>query len=200
MAPPARPINVHFEKTGGSMTYVAEDKSATAHLMQAIGDHIGFTAPEQKTLRYKFLGVPPLTPEQFVENDIRGLIRLSPLFPVEVIQLGVSRIEHLPTASHKTKTRDADDYDGGKQGGGRVKSGRSWRDVVKGRGKALRMIGGEVGEVGEAGEGAPPIKAVPVGEGGGGGVPIKAEPVGEGGGGRKFIKAEDEDDRGRGRG
>ncbi|KAJ3278470.1 hypothetical protein HK104_002313 [Borealophlyctis nickersoniae] len=190
MAPPPRTVKVHFQRSGATMTYSADDQSTTAHLMQAIADHIGFSAVEQqKTLRYRFLSIPPLTPQQFVECDIRGLIRLSPLFPVEVLQQEVSRIEHLATASHKTKTRDADADadDGGKQGGGRVKSGRmSWRDLAR-RGKKtwkLIQVGGEAGKVGE---GAPPIKVEPgVGGGGGGGVPIKVEPgVGGGGGGQR---------------
>ncbi|KAJ3272656.1 hypothetical protein HK104_004427 [Borealophlyctis nickersoniae] len=113
--------------------------------MQAIADPIGLTAPEQKTLRYKFLGVPPLTPEQFVENDI-----------LEVIQLGVSRIEHLPTASHKTKTRDEvldvpriehlPDDDGGKRGGSEVgEGGKGERVSIKTEDDDGGKRGGRVG-------------------------------------------------------
>ncbi|KAJ3251423.1 hypothetical protein HK104_007371 [Borealophlyctis nickersoniae] len=131
------------------MEYQLSDNSTCTHLMQAVQEHVG--AQTQEFLRYKFLGVPPLTAMEFLNVDIRALLVLSNHgWQVKVTQLDPPRIEALPTASHKKKHRDnyLDKGSKGKDGERRVwKWGGGRLELIEEGGK---VEGGKVEQGEEA--------------------------------------------------
>ncbi|KAJ3286761.1 hypothetical protein HK104_008890 [Borealophlyctis nickersoniae] len=88
--------------------------------MAAVTKHLGGVQPEN--LNFAVMGLPAQPAMVFVKVDIRALLRLSPDFPVEVIELEEPTIESLPTPAHKRNRRDGDgdhDVDNRRRIGGR---------------------------------------------------------------------------------